>query len=90
MKFTIRIPTAQYAYIEAEFDGTAEEAFHEHDKMLKIYEGGDGLSTDEFNKALDTYLATGTGITEEYIRMNKQQQNIFQEIKKSINRQKNK
>jgi hypothetical protein len=37
MKFTIRIPTAQYAYLEAEFTGEAEEAIAEHNRLLELY-----------------------------------------------------
>lgn len=85
-KYTLRIPTVQFGYIETEFEGTAEEAFEEHDRLNKIHNGGFGISQAEFNKALDRYLVDGTGETQIYTEMSKEQQFVFQEIKKSFKR----
>lgn len=86
MKSIIRIPTTQYGYIETEFEGTVEETIAEHNRILLLYNGGFGLEPKEFNKALDRYLNEGTGETEVYLKMSKEQQMVFQEIKKSIKR----
>jgi hypothetical protein len=88
--YTLRIPTVQYGYIETIFEGTAEEAFEEHNRLLNLHNGGFGISTDEFNKALDRYLVDGTGDVNQYSQMSKEQQTVFQEIKKSMKRIKNK
>jgi hypothetical protein len=47
---------------------------------------GEGISDSEFNAALDRYLTEGTGETDTYVRMNKKQQHVFQEIKKALKR----
>jgi hypothetical protein len=86
MKSIIRIPTTQYGYIETEFEGTAEQAIEEHNRILLLYNGGFGLETKEFNAALDRYLSDGTGETEVYLKMSKEQRAVFQEIKKSLKR----
>lgn len=65
------------------------EAVLEHYRALqRAYTGGTGLSTKQFNDALDEYLKTGTlkDGTNLYAEMNPQQQSIFQEIKKSLKR----
>ena len=89
MKYTLRIPTVQYGYIETEFEGTAEEAFEEHNRLINLHNGGEGISTQAFNDCLDEFLSEGTGNTETYLAMNKEQQGIIQAIKKSFNRIKN-
>ena len=86
MKYTLRIPTVKYGYIETEFEGSAEEAFAEHDRLIALHNGGFGISQDEFNDCLDEYLSKGTGSTEKYLAMSKEQQTIIQEIKKSFKR----
>lgn len=86
MKILLRIPTVQYGYMDVEFEGTPEEAIQEHNRILALYNGGFGLETKEFNKALDTYLRDGTGETEVYLQMSTDQQRVFQEIKKSFKR----
>lgn len=86
MKYTLRIPTVQYGYIETEFEGTAEEAFAEHDRLINIHNGGFGLPKEEFNEALDRYLSDQTGDTDQYLRMSKEQQLVIQEIKKAFKR----
>lgn len=86
MIYTLRIPTIQYGYIETHFEGTAEEAFAEHDRLINIHNGEFGIPTKDFNAALDEYLSEGTGTTETYMKMSKYQQTIIQEIKKSLAR----
>lgn len=36
MTHEIRIPTTQYGYINFQFEGTADEAIVEHNRLLKI------------------------------------------------------
>lgn len=89
-KYILRIPTVQFGYIETEFTGTAEDAFEEHNRLLNLQNGGFGLEQDEFNKALDRYLTDGTGDVNQYTQMSKEQQAIFQAIKRSFKRIKSK
>lgn len=90
MKIEIVVPTVQFGKLTYMFEGTVEEAIAEHNKTLLLYNGGFGLEPKEYNKALDRYLTDGTGETETYLKMNKEQQQVFQEIKKSMARIKRK
>lgn len=87
MKFELRIPTDTYAYVNAEFEGTAEEAKEKYDEIKKTFSSGFGLEPKEWNRVLDKYLADGTMKSEEYETMDAEQKKIIQEIKKSIKRQ---
>ena len=94
MKVTFRIPAKEtYGYIEIEQESTLEnipELLELYDKTIQAYKGENtnvGLSDKDFNQALDTYLSEGTGDTEQYMLMSKDQQNVFQQIKKSLKRQ---
>lgn len=94
MKITYRIPTSQFAFYEVE---EVEEAnltpaeiadrFNQHERA---YKGSkvipEGISTKEFNDALDKYLTDGTGNTELYQAMSPEQKACFQEIKRSYAR----
>jgi len=87
MKALIRIPTKQYGFIEIESEvNSAEDAIVAHNDILKLYAGGEGLDIKEWNAWLDRYLTDGTGDTDSYMRMSLPQQNIIQEIKKSMKR----
>lgn len=87
MKALIRIPTTQYGFIEIESEvNSAEDAIVAHNDILKLYAGGEGLDIQEWNAWLDRYLTDGTGDTDSYMRMSLPQQNIIQEIKKSMKR----
>jgi hypothetical protein len=86
MKTEIRIPTLQYGYLNFEFEGTPEEAIAEHNRINILYNGGFGLSVEEFNAALDKYLTDGSGETEVYMQMSKEQQTVFQCVKRSLKR----
>lgn len=85
-KYQLRIPTIQYGYIEAMFEGTKEEALEEYETLLKIFNGGEGVSDKEYKDALDEYLSKGTGNTELFLRMDKSQQKTLQDIKNSLKR----
>ena len=84
----VRIPTTQYGYIHIHVNGSLEDIKHVHDLAVEMVKGGEGITREEMNEALDTYLEKGTGVLDVYNRMNKEQQMIFQEIKRSINRRK--
>lgn len=86
MKYKIHVPTTEYGFIEQELEGTSEEAVDAHNELLVAYRGGLGIETKEFNEALDRYLTENTGETDQYLRMSKDQQAVFQEIKKSLKR----
>ena len=91
LKATLRIPTnEQYAYVEAQVEGTREEIVEEYKLLTNAVRGGFGLEDKLFNKCLDEYLNTGTmnGGSELYAQMSLDQQNVFQQIKKSFKRNK--
>lgn len=86
-KYILRIPsTIQYAYVETEFEGTAEEAIAEHDRLNKLMLGGFGLETKEWNKVLDRYLRDGSMDADIHEQMNKEQKWLIHEIDKATAR----
>lgn len=55
-----RIPTDSYAYIELEMEyESTEDAFIDHQRLLKLHEGGVGLKTKEWAKVRNHMLNTG-------------------------------
>jgi hypothetical protein len=84
-KYTLHVPTVSFGFIETEVD-TAEEAIAEHNNLLKLYSGGEGLSDKDFNHFLDKYLTNGTGETEVYMAMNLEQQKVIQTLKRAMKR----
>lgn len=93
MKIKFHIPTAEYAFIETEIEAENEhEAICAYNDLEEAVKGRNGasecLSDKDFNSALDEYLTTNTlkdGV-EIYQKMSKAQQNVFQQIKKSLKR----
>ena len=60
MKVTQRIPTNQYAYVEVELEyETVEEAFIDHERLLKLHESGVGLDARIWKKCRERMLTTG-------------------------------
>lgn len=92
MIFTIRIPTAQYAYLECEFTGEAEEAIAEHNRILELYnasqksENTTGLNPKSWQRVLDTYLLENSISEDDYTGMSDRQRLLINEIKKSLAR----
>jgi hypothetical protein len=85
------IPTEQYGFIELHHDRTHPEDIHrEYMEYSEAFKVKEGLSTKEFNTALDRYLLDHTGETETYLAMSPEQQRVFQEIKKALKRIKSK
>ena len=86
MKTEIRIPTTQYGYITLEFEGTAEEAIAEHNRVLSLYAGGAGLPDKEYNAFIDRQLMGEPNEMEVYASMSLEQQSHVQIIKRALNR----
>lgn len=101
MKITYRIPSkGPYGFVEIEKEITVIDKTHalaeeilvveqlEQLMALQKGESGEGLTTKEFNAALDEYLKTNSlkNGTELYAKMSLPQQACFQEIKKSLKR----
>ena len=77
-----RIPTDQYAYIELQLEyETVEEAFIDHERLLKLHESGVGLDAREWKKAREHMLSTGECNPELLERMNKAQRYFINELK---------
>lgn len=92
MKVHYRIPTEMYAYVEVEKDyqidpSPAEVQLH-YRELTEAFRAKVGITIKEFNVALDEFLKTGTLVngTELYQLMSPEQQQVFQEIKKSLKR----
>lgn len=85
-KAKIRIPTEQYAFVEIDMEGSPEDINSAYKEISSAMEVGNGLESKEWNKALDTYLETNKIHPDLYLRMDREQQNVIQEIKRSIKR----
>lgn len=90
-KITYHVPTESFGYIEIEEDITdktmLENIIERYDAFKRSETAcGEGITQKEYNDALDRYLTDNTGDTDLYTRMNKDQQKVFQEIKKSLKR----
>jgi Fe-S cluster biosynthesis and repair protein YggX len=89
MKNIIRVPTVQYGYIETEFEGTADEAIVEHNRLVlthKLSAEAKGLVIKDWNKTLDRYLTSNVISSDAWEEMDTSQKYIINEIKKSIKR----
>ena len=85
MKCIQRIPTDQYAYIELELEyKDAEEAFIDHERLLKLHEGGVGLDASTWKKTRIEMLNTGECNPELTELMNKAQRYWVNETKKTL------
>jgi hypothetical protein len=91
-KHELRIPTLEpYAYINIEFEGTAEEALAEYKRITALVKGepeGFGLTDKEFNAVIDELLTKGsiTGDPGMLEQMTKEQSSTIQSIKRSLKR----
>lgn len=80
-----RIPTESYAYIELNLEyESAEEAFIDHERLLKMHEGGTGLPPREWSQVRKDMLNTGECNPECMERMNKAQRWFINELKLAI------
>lgn len=80
-----RIPTDQYAYIELELEyESTEEAFVDHERLLKLHEAGVGLDTREWAKVRNQMLVTGEINPEATEVMNKAQRWFVNELKLAL------
>ena len=90
-KYTLRIPADQYAYIQTEFDGEADEAVAEYRRLTNLVKGGQSALPDkEFNAILDKFCWEDKGENgmepESYEYMSNEQKMIIQAMKKSRKR----
>jgi hypothetical protein len=86
MKYHIRVPAEQFAYLEAEFEGTADEAVAEYRHLTSLVAGAKGLESKDFNAILDEYLTTGKISGDPALvaeQMSVEQVAIIQSIKRS-------
>jgi hypothetical protein len=80
-----RIPTESYAYIELnlEYD-SAEEAFIDHNRLLKLHVGGTGLPPREWTKVRKDMLSKGECDPNLIEQMNNAQKWFINELKLGI------
>ncbi len=88
MKARIRIPTKEYAFLEVDFEGTAEEIVTQHDKLQLLCNEKEGLNTHDWAKVRDTYILKGDIDPLDYEALNKWQRLVVSEIRKSFNKAK--
>ena len=80
-----RIPTTQYGFIELHMEyESAQEAIVDHTVLVKMYEEGEGLSTNEWAKVRNNFIATGEFDPELFERMSKAQRYWVNETKLAL------
>ena len=80
-----RIPTTQYAYIELNMQyETVEEAFIDHERLLKLHESGAGLDAREWKKVREHMLNTGEFDPNISERLNHAQRWFINELKLAL------
>lgn len=94
IKFTHRIPTDSYAYIEFEQEyESVEDAILDHQRLLKLHTDGVGLVDREWTQVRKTMLEKGECDPNLFESMNKAQRYFINELKlalRSINKEDNK
>jgi hypothetical protein len=92
MKFTLRLPTDTYAYIEQEVDvEDAQEAVEVYKNLQEAWKGdtGEGLSSREYCRFIDEYINTGKPPEDGmslWQDMDSKQRHVVNEIKKALAR----
>lgn len=88
-KFKIHLPTAEYAFIEQEVEGTPLEAVAAYKNLENAFNGFnpyESLKDLEFNKKVDKYLMTTKLDADEYEECNAIQKMVLQTIKRAYAR----
>jgi len=86
MKYKIHVPTKEYAFIEVELEGTAEEAIEEHDKIAYLAKDKEGLNSLQWAKARDHYAKTGDIDPVDWEACSRAQRYILGQFKKANKR----
>ncbi len=85
LKVIQRIPTEAYAYIELSLEyNDVEEAFIDHRRLLKIHEGGAGLTPREWTKVRKDMMIKGECNPELIEQMNSAQRWWVNETKLAL------
>lgn len=85
MKAIQRIPTDQFAYVELEMEyDTPEDAFIDHQRLLKLHEGGVGLDARKWKEVRLHMMHTGEFDPNLFGQMNKAQKWWVNETKKTL------
>ena len=85
IKVIQRIPTDTYAYLELNIEyNSVEEAFIDHERLLKLHEGGTGLSASDWKKCREHMLTTGECDPNIMENMNKAQRYWINETKLAL------
>ncbi len=85
MKFILRIPTDMYAYTEAEFEGTAEEAKQRYDEIKSVFKE-DSPSFNSFLISLVDSNLTEWGDADHYEELSAVQKDVMQSLKRFAKR----
>ena len=88
-KYKIHLPTAEYAFIEREIEGTPDDAVHAYRDLeiaFKEYDPFASLKDVVFNDKVDKYLMTNKLEAEEYETCNATQKMVLQVIKRAYKR----
>lgn len=82
----IRVPAEQFAYLETDFEGSAEEAVELYRHITALVKGGEGLPEKEFDLFIENQVSGKTNHLETYQKMSPEQQKFVQINKRAIKR----
>ncbi len=80
----IRIPTKEYAFIEVEIDGDADEIVAKHDELLNLVAEDEGLNQLDWAQVRNTYIMHNKITDEQYHSLSKAQRFVINEVKKTF------
>lgn len=88
MKYTLRIPLDQFAYIEYEGDFMSfEDSLVEYYRNVKQFKGGEGLSDKEFSQFIDNQLlGNNKNHIDQYEKASTEQKFAIQVLKRGLKR----
>ena len=89
MMHHLRVPTQEpYAYLETDFEGSAEDAVTLYREITQMIQYGDGMEEKQFNEIIDLMIGREPIQLDpgELDKMNKAQRYLFDGVRKSIGR----
>lgn len=84
MKATLHFKTGDFEFIETEVEGEPEAVIETYRTFHKLYNGGEGLPTKEYNAFIERQLMEQPNQMEEYIQMSDEQKGTVQTIKRAL------
>jgi len=82
----IRVPAEQYAYLETDFEGTAEEAVQLYRHITDLIKGGAGLPDKDFDQFIQAIIEDEPNQIENLEKLSPDQHHLMQVVKRAMKR----